>query len=132
VFNTVDDQRQDTTAAVGPAVNFWAHLQRARMTGKSSGQYLYFKTYDNQRGWNTTNDLEFDLPLARLRPFVSGSYINTRERPGYEIDSRSRAATNGRPWDGPPCLGRQASRSARANIAFDQNDTFLASGLAAR
>ena len=105
MFNTVDDQRQDTTAAVGPAVNFWAHLQRARMTGKSSGQYLYFKTYDNQRGWNTTNELEFDLPLARLRPFVSGSYINTRERPGYEIDSRSRAATNTRaPWDRPPCL----------------------------
>jgi Putative beta-barrel porin 2 len=133
VFNTVDDQRQDTTAAVGPAVNFWAHLQRARVTGKSSGQYLYFKTYDNQRGWNTTNELEFDLPLARLRPFVSGSYINTRERPGYEIDSRSRAATN------TVRLGTDLRVSgktiftfsgSRTNIAFDQNDTFLASELA--
>ena len=75
VFNTPMIREQDTTAAVGPAVNLWTHLTRARVTGKSAGQYLYFKTYDNQRGWNTENELQLDLPMARLRPFVAGSYI---------------------------------------------------------
>jgi hypothetical protein len=133
VFNTVEDQRQDTTAAIGPEVNFWTHLQRGRVSGKTSGQYLYFKTYDNQRGWNTSNDLQFDLPLARIKPFISGSYVNTRDRPGYEIDSRSRAATNN------VSLGTDFRVSgktmftftgSRTNIAFDQNDTFLGSALA--
>jgi hypothetical protein len=94
VFNSAVDPKRDTTAAVGPAVNLWLKMGPARLSGKSSGQYLYFKTYDNQRAWNTGEELRIDLPLTHFRPFAAGSYANTRDRPGYEIDSRSRSAIN--------------------------------------
>src|SRR5207249_3147817 len=94
VFNASDNPLSDTTAAVGPAINVWSHAGPVRLSGKSAGQYLYFKTYENQRSWNTNQDLRLELPMARLTPFAAGAYVNTRSRPGYEIDSRARAATN--------------------------------------
>src|SRR5262245_45419784 len=54
VFNETADLKQDTTAAVSPGVNLWMRPGRARLSGKATGQYLYFKTYDNQRGWDTS------------------------------------------------------------------------------
>jgi Putative beta-barrel porin 2 len=133
VFNAADDPKRDTTAAVGPAANLWMHLGRARMTGKASGQYLYFKTYDNQRAWNTSDDLRFELPMSHLKPFIAGSYSNTRERPGYEIDSRSRAATNvATIGTDLKVSGRTAFQfsGSRMIIAFDQKETFLGAQLA--
>jgi hypothetical protein len=90
VFNEVEDPKRDTTAAVGPAAAFWLRLGRARLSGKTSGQYLYFKEYDNQRSWNTDNQARLELPLARITPFLTGAYTNSRDRPGFEIDSRAR------------------------------------------
>src|SRR5215510_6012420 len=94
VYNETTDPKQDTTAAFGPGVNFWMRPGRARLSGKATGQYLYFKTYGNQRGWDTTDELKFEIPFSRFKPFVGGSYMNTHDRPGFEIDSRSRAAIN--------------------------------------
>jgi hypothetical protein len=90
VFNEADDPKSDTTAAFGPAVELWMRPFGTRLNAKFGGQYLYFKEYDNQRAWNTSNEARWEVPLARLTPFVAGSYVNTRERQGYEIDSRSR------------------------------------------
>src|SRR5215475_8541402 len=39
VFNDPDHKFQDTTAAVGPAVNAWTALGRLRIAERSSGQY---------------------------------------------------------------------------------------------
>ena len=47
-----------------------------RLSGKLGGQYLYFKEFDNQRAWNTSNEARWEVPLARLTPFVAGSYVN--------------------------------------------------------
>ncbi len=55
-----------------------------------SGQYLYYAEYENQRSWNSAHNLRYDVALAHLTPFVAGSYADTRERPGYEIDARAR------------------------------------------
>lgn len=90
VFNESENPRRDTTAAVGPATNFWLRMGRSRLSGRVSGQYLYFKEFQNQRAWNTANDLRWEIPLARITPFVVGTLSNTKDRPGYEIDSRVR------------------------------------------
>jgi hypothetical protein len=71
--------------------------------------------------------------MARLKPFAQGSYINSRERPGFEIDSRSRAATNQATigtalrLTGKTTLVLSGSRTI---IAFDQKETFLGAALA--
>jgi hypothetical protein len=90
VFNETDDPKQDTTAAVGPAVNLWLKMGRSRLSGKASGQYLYFDKYENQRSWNTADEGRWELPLARITPFLTGALNNTKDRAGYEIDSRVR------------------------------------------
>ncbi len=90
VFNSPVDPKQDTTAALGPVVNLWLRMGRGRLSGTVGGQYLYFKTYGNQRSWNTADTLRFEFPLWRLQPFVSGGYSSNRDRPGFEIDSRVR------------------------------------------
>lgn len=132
VFNEVDDPKRDTTAAVGPGVALWLKLGKGRFSGKTAGQYLYFKEYANQRAWNTNSDALLELPTAHLAPFIGGAYINSRERPGFEIDSRSRRR------DQTLTLGTSVRFSpkttliisgSRAQLRYDQSETFLGSDL---
>lgn len=133
VYNSADNPISDTTAAIGPAVNAWMRLGALRIADKSSGQYLYFKEAASQRSWNTANEIRLELPLARFKPFAVASYLNARQREGYEIDARARASTN------QTTLGTDVRVSgkttlvlsgSRATLAYDQNETFLGSELA--
>ncbi len=90
VFNASSDPKKDTTAAIGPAADIVLRAGRSRLSGKASGQYLYFQEYDSQRSWNTNLDGTWRFPMVRITPFVLGSRSNTKDRPGYEIDSRAR------------------------------------------
>jgi hypothetical protein len=65
-------------------------MGRSRLSGKVSGQYLYYREYETQRAWNTVNDGKWELPLSRITPYVSGLWSDVKDRPGYEIDSRVR------------------------------------------
>jgi hypothetical protein len=133
IFNDSDRQLGDTTAGIGPAINLWTHLGPVRITEKSAGQYLYFKEFENQRSWNTANELRLELPMSRLKPFAIGGYSNTKQRPGFEIDARVRASNNvatlgtNLTLTGKTMLVLSASRST---TAFDQQETFLGTDLA--
>src|SRR5262245_27631435 len=133
VFNDSNNQLQDTTAAIGPAINVWTKIGPLHVAERSAGQYLYFKQYENQRSWNTANDVRLEMPLGRLKPFAVGSYVNSKERPGFEIDSRARASTN------IAGLGTSIHVSGktdlvlnaeRTTITFDRTETFLGATLA--
>jgi hypothetical protein len=133
VFNEDLDPKRDTTAAVGPAVNLWMKLGRSRVTGKASGQYLYFSTYENQRAWNTTDEGRWEVPLSRLTPFVTGIYANTKERPGYEIDSRAHLRSHAVGLGTEFRLSSKTSAvltATRSDFAFDEGETFLGADLA--
>ena len=90
VFNEFDDPKQDTTFALGPGVDLWLKLGRARLSGKTGIDYNYFHEYESQRFFGTRNEARLSVPFNRLTPFVEGRYTNTRQRPGYEIDVRAR------------------------------------------
>jgi hypothetical protein len=90
VYNETENPKSDKTAAVGPAADLWLDMGRTRLSGRLSGQYLYYAEYENQRSWNSAHNLRYDVALSRLTPYVAGSYADTRERPGYEIDARAR------------------------------------------
>jgi len=133
VFNEADNPKQDTTAAIGPAVALWMNLGRGRLSGTSSGQYLYFKQYDNQRSWNTRTTLRLELPLIRFKPFVAGTYVNTRERPGFEIDSRARRRDQSATVGSEVRVGGKTTlvfSGSLAQLAYDKNETFLGAALA--
>ena len=90
VFNESEDPKSDNTAAFGPEVALWMRPAGTRLSGKVGAQYLYFQEYDNQRSWNTANEARWEVPLSRLTPFIAGTYVNSSDRQGYEIDSRAR------------------------------------------
>jgi hypothetical protein len=124
----------DTTAGIGPAVNLWTNLGPVRISEKSSGQYLYFREYENQRSWNTSNEARIEWPMTRLKPFAVVGYANTKQRPSFDIDTRVRAVTD------LATLGTYVVLSGRTTLvlsgtrtttAFGENETFLGSDLAA-
>jgi len=90
VFNQPEDPKKDTTAAVGPAVDLWLKMGKSRLSGKLSGQYLYYNEYENQRAWNTVNEGRWELPLARIKPYVTGAWSDVKDRTNFEIDARVR------------------------------------------
>lgn len=134
VFNEAVNPKQDTTAAFGPGVDLWMRFGRSRLAGRAAVQYLYFDRYSTERAWNRIYDLKWDVPLARLTPFVTGSYANTKNRPGYEIDSRVRQASQsvGIGTDlkaSPRTILRFSGR--RGMVVYDDTATFQNSALAA-
>src|SRR4029078_1040450 len=74
-----------------------------------------------------------ELPLSRIKPFALGSYVNTRQRPGFEIDSRARATTNVATVGTALRISGKTTfvlSGGRTTVAFDQADTFLGTALA--
>ncbi len=133
VFNDAGNPQQDTTAAIGPAVDLWLHGGRSRLTGKVSGQYLYFDRFSSQRAFNTVDQVRWELPMTRLTPFFIGNYANTKERPGFEIDSRARQTSEDVGVGTEIRLSGQTSvvlTGTRARVAFDPTETFLGVDLA--
>ena len=133
IFNEADDPKADTTAAIGPSVGLWMRPGGTRLSARIGAQYLYFREYDNQRAWNTSNDGRWEVPLSRFTPFVEGSYVNSKERMGYEIDSRSRRR------DAALGVGTEFRLTGnttlvlafrRFNAKYDEKESFLGTELA--
>ena len=132
VFNEVFAPKQDLTATVTPSVDGRVRIGRSRVYGESRFDLVYFAKYTGERSLNTRNALTIDVPLRRIRPFASAQLINTRERPGYEIDARSRrheyrlAAGNDFHLGGKTDVGVEASHTRvdfNADAVF--NGTYL-------
>lgn len=90
VFNELVNPRSDFTATITPAADVWLHIGPARLNLNVSGSYLYFAQYADQRSFGTADSARLELPLLHLRPWVGGSFLTVRDRPGYEINLRVR------------------------------------------
>lgn len=133
VFNEETDPKRDTTAALGPGVSYWSRAGRAQVSGKATGQYLYYREYENQRAWNSNVEAQIDMPMNRVVPFVGGSYSNSRVRPGFEIDARARRRTTHGRLGSRIRLGGKSSlvvTGSREILAYDENQTFFGIDLA--
>jgi hypothetical protein len=135
VFNEADDPKSDNTAVFGPLADYWIKLGRARLIGQTRMDYFYFREYDTQRSFGTTNRLRLEVPLAHLVPFVAGEYTNTRQRPGYEIDARARRTLLGGRAGVDVLLGgrtRLRAVAGKDQNRFSAGDTFLGVSLRER
>ena len=90
VFNDPADPKGDFTATVIPKVDLWLQLGSALVSGRAAVSYVYFHEYASERAFNTDTALKLEFPDARIRPYVSGTYLNAMDRQGYEIDARVR------------------------------------------
>jgi hypothetical protein len=127
VFREADNPQRDATAAIGPAVNLWLKAGPSRLSGKVSGQYLYFDKFDSQRSWGTTNEGRWELPLGRVTPFLTGNYIDTRQRNGYEIDTYARQRNTSVGLGGDFLFGGKTTISVSGKhdtVKYDETESF--------
>jgi hypothetical protein len=90
VFNEVENPKQDFTATVRPELQTWLRLGRARLNVNGGLQAVYFKRYNSQSYGGGNGSATLELRGNRLSALVGGGYVNTRDRPSFEVDIRPR------------------------------------------
>jgi putative beta-barrel porin BBP2 len=76
----------DFTTTLSPALQWWLRLPHASVNGGSKVDFVYFKELTNFRSIDADNAVRADFLVGRLKPYVAGTWINTRQRQNYEID----------------------------------------------
>ena len=134
VFNEAEDQnpKRDFTLTVVPRTDLWLRMGRTWFTGAIDEQIVWYQKYTTERAANTTYSLGWKVPLNRLTANVGASYANVRDRPGFEIDARSRRKELG--YSGSVEV-RALSKTffgvtaSRQKVDFDKDAVFLNSNL---
>jgi Putative beta-barrel porin 2 len=92
VFNEASDQnpKKDFTLTLVPNADLWLRMGRTWFTGAIKEEIVWYQKYTTERAANTMYSLSWKVPLNRLTANVGASYADVRDRPGFEIDARSR------------------------------------------
>ena len=95
VFNQAGDPKSDFTMTVTPQADVAVTFARRGLLKATVGTDLvYYATYDTERSIDPALRARGEFYAHRLTLFAEGSYLNTRQRPNYEIDVRSRHLEN--------------------------------------
>jgi hypothetical protein len=95
VFNDSGEQRSDFTFTVVPKADLWVPFaRRALFSTTVASELVWYATYDSERSVNPQIAARGEVYLRRFTFFGENSYLNTRQRPNYEIDLRSRHVEN--------------------------------------
>jgi hypothetical protein len=91
VFNEPADAnpKQDFTLTVVPKTQLWMRIGPSWLSGEIIEQVVWYQKYASERSANNTYSIGWKIPLNRLVFDVGAKYLNTRERPGFEIDERA-------------------------------------------
>jgi hypothetical protein len=90
VFNT-EEEKKDFTFTVVPRATMWIPFaRRALLTTTAGTDVVYFQKYSSERSLNPQVRLRGEGMMGRILAFAEGSYLNSRQRPNFEIDARLR------------------------------------------
>jgi hypothetical protein len=91
VFNDPADAspKRDFTFTLAPQTEFWLRMGRTWLSGTIREEMVWFQKYTNERSANSSYAIGWKVPLNRLTFSTQAKWRNTRERPGYEIDTRA-------------------------------------------
>ncbi len=93
VFNNFEEPKEDYTFTLTPGLDGGMRAGVARLNVRVVTDYVWYRTYKSEQGVDGATRLQFELRGAWLRPFVAAEWVNTRSRPGYEIDARAERNT---------------------------------------
>jgi hypothetical protein len=91
VFNepvTVTPKR-DFTLTLSPKTEMWLRMGRTWLLGSISEEIVWYQKYTTERSINSAYSIGWKAPLNRLLLATSATRVNTRARPGFEIDERA-------------------------------------------
>ena len=96
VFNAAGERQQDFTFSLSPHVDAWLPFGRRTLLETSVTLGIdYYQKFESERSFNPDVRGRFSVIWNRLTLFAEGGYLNTRERPSFEIDVRSRRVVDG-------------------------------------
>lgn len=90
VFNSPILPQRDFTFTVIPGVEIFLRTGKGLLTVDGELQSVRFSTFRNESSLNSSAKGQYEFRFNRMRPYVSVRTLNTRERPGFEIDARAR------------------------------------------
>jgi hypothetical protein len=81
---------KDFTVTAVPETELWLRLGRTWLSGTVREEINWYQKYTTERSANSTYILGWKAPLNRLLLGTTATWVNTRERPGFEIDARAK------------------------------------------
>ena len=90
VFNEVNNPKQDFTSTTQGGGQMWLRTGKGLLSADGTLEYVYFSQYSSERSFNSNAKGQYELRFNKLRPYASAATVNTRNRPGFEIDKRVR------------------------------------------
>jgi hypothetical protein len=92
--------KRDFTFTVAPTVDLWLQVGRTWVTGKVDENIVWYQKYSSERSGNASYGVGWKVPLNRLSFAVAARRVNTRTRPGFEIDARAQRDETPLSWSG--------------------------------
>jgi hypothetical protein len=89
VFNEATNPKRDYTVTITPATDLWLRFGPTWFQSNIREDIVWFNKFESERSANNAYNLKWIVPLSRFTLTPSWQYVNTRERPGFEIDARS-------------------------------------------
>jgi Putative beta-barrel porin 2 len=134
VFNEPPGQnpKRDFTATVTPAADLWLHMGRSWLSGNVKESFVWYQKQASERSANDSYTVGWRMPANRVLLAANATFLQTRDRPGFEIDARSDRTELG--YGGALELRALARtfvgfKANRQNIGFDKDAFFLDSSL---
>ena len=134
VFNQADADhpQSDFTATLTPTTDVWLRMGPTRLSGTVKQDFVYYNRFSSERSLNNSYKLVWLLPLNRLTMKAGAGYLRTKDRPGFEIDARSRR--NETDLDGAVEIRASGKthisvKTLRHAVNFDAAATFLGTDL---
>lgn len=133
VFNQTAEPKSDFTFTVAPKLDVAVPVaRRALFTAALATDLVWYAKYSTERSLDPQATVRGEAYLHRLTLFAQDAYLNTRQRPSYEIDVRSRHLENnfegGAEYRLTPRFSMGVS-GRRAITEFDADAFFLGTSL---
>jgi hypothetical protein len=81
--------KKDFTVNLSPKAELWLRMGRTWLSGSVAEEILWYQKYTSERSVNSTYSIGWKAPLNRLVLTTSATLLNTKSRPGFEIDERA-------------------------------------------
>ena len=88
VFNESTNPKRDFTTTITPATDLWLRIGPTWLQTNVREDLVWFQKYASERSANNGYTVKWLVPLNRFVVTPMWTYVNTRQRPGFEIDTR--------------------------------------------
>jgi hypothetical protein len=134
VFNEPDqlNPKSDFTMTVTPASDFWLRFGSTWLTATVKENLVWYQEFSSERTANTSYAGAWRVPIDRLVLRAGATYLNARDRPGFEIDTRPRRTETG--FNATAELRTLSATSivataSRLRVGYDANAVFHGANL---